>query len=249
MWSLYPLFFSVLNTEKNNVKVKWQFLIFFSVKQAHQFIIVNLVNPIKFWKNRPWTFTNIPRNISAGTLVYFPGIHLLEPKIFVSLQRIPKKLKLARLTKIQHDNSIHETIFVFQWKVLKHDFFWKKGPHHLLWVLLIRNTASRAWHMTWQLLGFKHSSYFNTNCVGYLFKNKYPIGLHMIYFTLYCNSLHFPTVSHVLACSRRVQFHSLPTIWPRPSTTWTPGAGYSCAESEVNEGEQKILAAHLKFDV
>ena len=147
----------------------------FFVKQAHQFIIVNFVNPIKFWKNRPWTFTYIPRNISAGTLAYFPGIHLLEPKIFVSLQRIPKKLKLARLTKIQHDNSILETIFVFQWKVLEMIFFGKKGPHHLLWVLLIRNTASRAWHMTWQLLGFKHSSYFNTNCVGYLFKINIPL--------------------------------------------------------------------------
>ena len=109
------------------------------------------------------------------------------------------------------------------------NFFWKKGPHHLRWVLLIRNTESHAWQITWQLLGF---------CVGYLFKNKYPIGLHMIYFTLYCNFLDFPPVSHVPACSRRVQFHSLPTIWPRRSATWTPGAGYSCAESEVNEGEQ-----------
>ena len=196
----------------------------FFVKQAHQFIILNLVNPIKFWKNTPWTFTNIQRNISAGTLVYCPGIHMLEPHVFVSLQRISKKLKLGSLTKIQHDSSIHETIFVFPWKV-----FWKKGPYHLRWVLLIRNTASHAWQITWQLLGF---------CVGYLFKNKCPIGLHMIYFTLYCNFLDFPPVSHVPACSRRVQFHSLPTIWPRRSTTWTPGAGCSCAESEVNDGEQ-----------
>ena len=91
----------------------------FFVKQAHQFIILNLVNPIKFWKNTPWTFTNIQRNISAGTLVYCPGIHMLEPHVFVSLQRISKKLKLGSLTKIQHDSSIHETIFVFPWKVLK----------------------------------------------------------------------------------------------------------------------------------
>ena len=116
MWSLYPLIFSVFFP---TVKFKWQFLSFFFVKQAHQFIIVNLVNPIKFWKNRPWTFTNIQRNISAGTLVYCPGIHMLEPHVFVSLQRISKKLKLGSLTKIQHDSSIHETIFVFPWNVLK----------------------------------------------------------------------------------------------------------------------------------
>ena len=111
------------------VKVKWQFLSFFFVKQAHQFIIVNLVNPIKFWKNTPWTFTNIQRNISAGTLVCCPGIHLLEPHVFVSLQRISKKLKLGSLTKIQHDSSIHETIFVFPWKVLKKNGFFGRNVH------------------------------------------------------------------------------------------------------------------------
>ena len=116
------IFFSIFSHCQGQMAI----FIFFFVKQAHQFIIVNFVNPIKFWKNRPWTFTYIPRNISARTLVYFPGIHLLEPKIFVSLQRIPKKLKLARLTKIQHDNSILETIFVFQWKVLENDFFWEE---------------------------------------------------------------------------------------------------------------------------
>ena len=31
------------------------------------------------------------RNISAGTLVYCPGIHMLEPHVLVSLQRISKK--------------------------------------------------------------------------------------------------------------------------------------------------------------
>ena len=126
MWSLYPLFFSLFFS---HCQGQMAILRVFFVKQAHQFIILNLVNPIKFWKNTPWTFTNIQRNISAGTLVYCPGIHMLEPHVFVSLQRISKKLKLGSLTKIQHDSSIHETIFVFPWKVLKKNGFFGRNVH------------------------------------------------------------------------------------------------------------------------